>query len=147
MSEPSAIEHSADSWPTVLCIDDDPQIVNAIRLQFRPFRVEVLAAYHGMHGFWQAMTGRPDLIITDVRMTQGGGDFLVHCLRRNSDTKTIPVIVLMGQRDPELQREMLQLGAQEFATKPVPFQDLLQMIGKHVPLVVRDEEFVAATEH
>ena len=130
-------------WPAVLCIDDDPQIVDTLGLRLRPYQVEVLTACHGMHGFWQAMTRQPDLIITDVRMPQGSGEYLVQCLRRNTDTRSIPVIVLTGQRDPELQRSMRQLGAQEFATKPVPFQDLLQMIGKHVPLKLRDEELVA----
>jgi two-component system, OmpR family, response regulator RpaA len=127
-------------WPAVLCIDDDPHIVRTIELRLRDYEVEVLSAFHGMQGFWHAMTRRPDLIITDVRMPQGGGDYLVQCLRRNSDTRSIPVIVLTGRRDPELQRRMHQLGAQEFITKPVPFQDLLQVIGKHVPLREREAE-------
>jgi CheY-like chemotaxis protein len=146
MKNPETFDDTGRPWPTVLCIDDDPQVVDVIRLRLRPYQVEVLTAYHGMHGFWQAMMGRPDLIITDVRMPQGSGDYLVQCLRSNSDTRSIPVIVLTGQRDPELQRAMLRLGAQEFATKPVPYQDLLQMIGKHVPLKLRDEELVAVTE-
>jgi len=128
----------------VLCIDDDPQIVHTIQLRLRDYEVEVLSAFHGMHGFWQAMTQRPDLIITDVRMPQGSGDYLVQCLRRNSDTKSIPVIVLTGHRDAELRREMHRLGAQEFVTKPVPFQDLLQVIGKHITLRERDAQLTAA---
>jgi two-component system, OmpR family, response regulator RpaA len=131
-------------WPTVLCIDDDPQVVHTIELRLRDYEVEVLSAYHGMHGFWQAMTQCPDLIITDMRMPQGSGDYLVQCLRRNSETSKIPIIVLTGHRDPELQRHMHLLGAQEFVTKPVPFQDLLQIIGKHVTLRKRSAELAAA---
>jgi DNA-binding response OmpR family regulator len=144
MGKSGILESAGRKWPTLLCIDDDPHITHSIQLRLRDYEVEVLSAFHGMHGFWQAMTRRPDLIITDLRMPQGGGEYLVQCLRENSETRSIPVIVLTGRRDPELHRKMHELGAQEFVTKPIPFQDLLQLIGKHMPLREREAEMSAA---
>lgn len=140
MDEVGSSKSSERSCPTLLCIDDDPQIVETFRLRLRDYEVEVLSAYHGMHGFWQAMKERPDLIVTDLRMPQGRGDYLIRCLRNNSDTRSIPVIVLTGQRDPELVGTMRQLGTQEFFTKPVPFQTLLGAISKYIPLKKRAAE-------
>ena len=138
---------STDSrWPTILCIDDDPQIPEAIRLRLRSYQVEVLSAYHGMHGFWLAMTERPDLVITDMRMPQGQGDYVVECLRNNSDTGPIPVIVLTGQRKSEVQQRLHGLGVQAVFTKPVRFDELQAAIAEHVPLREREDEMAEMVE-
>ena len=130
-------------WPTILCIDDDPQIPEAIALRLSQYEVNVLSAFHGMHGFWLAMTDRPDLIITDVRMPQGAGDYVVDCLRNNSDTRDIPVIVLTGQSDAKLEGRMRHLGVDEYFTKPVHFDTLREAIQKYVSLKERSGGEVA----
>ena len=118
----------------LLCIDDDPQISEAIQLRLRNYEVDVLCGYHGTHGFWLAMTDRPDLIITDMHMPQGQGDYVVDCLRNNSDTREIPVIVLTGQRGPDVIQKIRRLHVQAFLTKPVPFERLLSLIEQYIPL-------------
>jgi DNA-binding response OmpR family regulator len=128
------------NWPTLLTIDDDPQISEAIAARLSGFEIHVLRAFHGMHGFWLAMTSRPDLIVTDVRMPQGSGDYVVDCLRSNSDTHDIPIIVLSGQRDQQLESRMRRLGVSNVFTKPVPFNELAEAIGQHVRLRERAYE-------
>ena len=144
MANASDKVHDA-SWPTLLCIDDDPQISEAIALRLRQYNVNVISAFHGMHGFWLAMTNRPDLILTDMKMPQGAGDYVVDSLRRNSDTCDIPVIVLTGQCDSQLERRMRQLGVAEFYIKPVHFDVLRAAMLKHIPLKERDWEAVEST--
>ena len=124
----------------LLCIDDDPQICEAIQLRLRDYEVDVQCGYHGTHGFWLAMSERPDLIITDLRMPQGEGDYIVECLRNNSDTRDIPIIVLTGQRGPEAIQRMRQLDVQAFFTKPISFEQLLAVIEQHIPLRPRAAE-------
>ena len=126
------------TWPTILCIDDDPQIPEAVALRLNQYQVNVLYAYYGMHGFWLAMTNRPDLIITDLKMPQGSGDYVVDCLRHNSDTRDIPVIVLTGQRDAQLESRVRRLEVDEFLTKPVLFDKLREAMQKFIPLKERD---------
>jgi two-component system, OmpR family, response regulator RpaA len=125
-------------WPTILCIDDDPQIPESISLRLNQYEVNVISACHGMHGFWLAMTNRPRLVITDVNMPQGAGDHVVDCLRNNSDTREIPIIVLTGQRDPQLEARMRHSGADEYLIKPVHFDKLRAAIFKYVPLHERN---------
>jgi len=125
-------------WPTILCIDDDPQITEAIRRRLSQFEVEVTCAYHGMHGFWLAMTVRPDLIITDLRMPQGSGEYVIECLRNNTDTRSIPVIVLTGRRESEIEQNMRRLGVHTVLTKPAPFDKLRAAIAELVPLRQRE---------
>jgi CheY-like chemotaxis protein len=128
------------SWPTLLCIDDDPQISEAIRLRLRDYKVNVLCGFHGTHGFWQAMTEMPDLVITDLRMPQGRGDYIIECLRNNSETRDIPVVVLTGQRGPDVADKIRRLHVQGLLTKPVSFEQLLATIKQHIPLRPREPE-------
>jgi response regulator RpfG family c-di-GMP phosphodiesterase len=142
--KPSYAGSNEIEWPTLLCIDDDPQISEVIKLRLSQYEVNVISAYHGMHGFWLAMTNRPDLIVTDMRMPQGAGDYVVDCLRNNSDTRDIPVIVLTGQRDPKLESAMRKLGVEEYFTKPVQFDRLRNAMQKFIDLKERDWGHVGA---
>jgi DNA-binding response OmpR family regulator len=135
---PNIARSTQSPCPTLLCIDDDPQIAETIELRMSQYEINFLTAYHGMHGFWLAMTNRPDLIITDIKMPQGAGDYVVDCLRSNSDTQDIPVIVLTGQRDPQLEGKMRRMGVEEYFTKPVQFDRLRDAIGRFVRLEERD---------
>lgn len=119
---------------TILAIDDDPDISQTIKLRFRQYNVEVLQAFHGMHGFSLAAEKNPDVIITDLRMPQGEGDYVVECLKRNSQTSHIPIIVLTGQRDDYLRRRLRNLGIDEYLTKPVAFDDLREAVGRFIDL-------------
>lgn len=132
--------------PTILSIDDDPQITEAIDLQLRSYAVKVVGAPYGMHGFWLAVTEQPDLIITDLRMPQGQGNYVVKCLRDNANTQAIPVIVLTGVRGSAMQEQLRGLDVQAVFTKPVLFDNLLAAIGKYVPLRPRELEAVALRE-
>jgi len=125
------------SWPTILCIDDDPQIAETITLRLNQYEVNLLSACHGMHGFWLAMSNHPNLIITDVNMPQGSGEYIVDCLRQNTDTHDIPVIVLTGRHDSQLECRMRHSGADEFLTKPVHFDKLREAILSYIPLADR----------
>ena len=119
---------------TILAIDDDPDILQTIKLRFRQYNVEVLQAFHGMHGFALAAEKKPDVIITDLRMPQGEGDYVVECLKRNSQTSHIPIIVLTGQRDNYLRRRLRNLGIDEYLTKPIAFDDLREAVGRFIDL-------------
>ncbi|MCA9217524.1 MAG: response regulator [Planctomycetales bacterium] len=120
--------------PKILCIDDDPEISSSLSIRLAPYDVEVLRAYHGMNGFWLAMTERPDVVITDMKMPQGDGDYIVECLRRNSDTQSIPVIVLTGCRDVATRKKMMALGVTAFFTKPAPFEELVEALSSVIDL-------------
>jgi len=123
-----------DKFYKVLCIDDDPGISQAIGIRLSQYNIETLQAYHGMHGFWMAMTERPDVVITDLRMPQGDGQYIVECLRNNSDTLSIPIIVLTGQRDTQLEQQMKKLGIDDYFTKPLDFEQLRDSLARYIDL-------------
>jgi DNA-binding response OmpR family regulator len=118
--------------PTVLCVDDDPNISEAIGRRLLRLGIRVLRAYHGMQGCWLAATEKPDVIVLDVAMPKGDGIEILQCLKRNEQTASIPVVVLTGKTDPDLCRRMQKLGAVRYLSKPLPFDELLEEITRHV---------------
>ena len=106
MSAANQPEGGTSPTPTVLCIDDDPDITAAIELYMRKFDVKVVRAFHGMHGFSEATQHRPDVIVMDLAMPGGDGAAILECLRRNRQTANIPVIILTGMRDHRLARTL-----------------------------------------
>ncbi len=125
-------------YPTIVCIDDDPHITQAIGLLLTHYEVNVVSAYSGEHGIWETLSQDPDLVITDLRMPQGSGELVVECLKTVPKTGGVPVIVLTGRREPHLKRMLKRLGAAGHLQKPVNIHDLLEEIGKHIELRKRD---------
>ncbi len=109
----------------VLCIDDDPEVCRVIALRLSAYGVDVRSAFFGTQGLWLAMTEKPDVVITDIGMPSGSGDYIVECLQRNAKTKAIPLLVLSGRKDPRLQRRLLSLGVERWLTKPIRDEDLI----------------------
>jgi DNA-binding response OmpR family regulator len=125
--------------PQILCVDDDPEISRSIEMRLREYLVDISRTFFGMQGFWEAVTDHPDLIIMDVAMPNGDGKFVLESLRSNSNTQAIPVIVLTGMRDAKLRHELFALGANQFLTKPIHFDELFHEISRFVDLEKRPE--------
>jgi DNA-binding response OmpR family regulator len=130
---PACREDAASPRPTtVLCVDDDPNVSEAIDRRLSRHGVRVLRAFHGMQGYWQAVTEKPDLIILDLLMPKGRGMEIMECLKRNEQTKRIPVAILTGKNDPRLKRTMYELGAVRYFVKPTPIDELLEELAPYI---------------
>ena len=126
--------------PSILVIDDDPDVSQALARYFSRYDAVVLQAHHGAHGIWLATTERPDVIITDLRMPQGQGQDVVEYLKRRPDTRHIPIIVLTGLYHDGLERRMRKLGVDEYFTKPVRFEDLCCALRCFIDLREREQD-------
>jgi DNA-binding response OmpR family regulator len=71
--------------------------------------------------------------------------YLIERLRSDACTCALPIIVLTGQRNPQVEVKVRQLGAEKVLTKPVHFDELASEINKFVPLNVKDfsEDYTA----
>lgn len=118
----------------ILCVDDDPDIQTTVELRMRAFDVEINHAFYGTQGYYEAIKCRPDLILMDLAMPNGSGEYLLDGVRQNATTAGIPVIVLTGMRDPALKQRILSAGADVYLQKPAQFDDLLHQIGRFIDL-------------
>ncbi|HEX5472136.1 MAG TPA: response regulator [Lacipirellulaceae bacterium] len=132
------VSFSGANAPRILCVDDDPDISENIELRLWQYDVEVVRAFHGMHGLSLATSERPDLIITDLRMPQGSGEFIVKSLRKNPATKGIPIIVFTGRQNHQLEAMATRHSVDAVLSKPIQYKDLVAAIGRFVPLRIRN---------
>jgi DNA-binding response OmpR family regulator len=125
--------------PTILCIDDDPGIQSAIEMRLRRYNIEIQHAFYGMQGIWESIRGKPELILLDVAMPNGDGRYVLRCLRANRETAQVPILVLTGMRDPQLVRELIAGGADQYLRKPISGDELVHQIGRYVTLQNKQE--------
>jgi DNA-binding response OmpR family regulator len=133
-SDASAETDSDRRRPTILCIDDDPEISKILKFRLERYGVDVLRAFNGMQGYWTALDMRPDMIILDMVMPDGSGNYIFGRLRSHPLTEKIPVLMLTGVNTPGVRRQMFALGVDAYLTKPLDFIALLELVRQYVPL-------------
>jgi two-component system, OmpR family, KDP operon response regulator KdpE len=107
---------------TVLVVDDEPQIVRALRINLRVRQYEVYAAANGTEALQQASRHPPDVVILDLGLPDLDGVEVIEGLR---GWTTAPIIVLSGRADAIDKVEALDAGADDYVTKPFSMEELL----------------------
>ncbi|HEX7737773.1 MAG TPA: response regulator [Ktedonobacteraceae bacterium] len=103
----------------VLVIDDNPTIVELIKYAVNlQGTYEVSVAYDGVQGLERIDLEQPDCVIIDVKMPRMDGYQLVRCLRGDTRTADIPLIILSALARTEDQMTGLLSGVDEYLTKP-----------------------------
>jgi two-component system, OmpR family, KDP operon response regulator KdpE len=106
----------------VLVIDDEPQIVRALRINLRVRQYEVHSAGTAAEALEVAAKHPPDLVILDLGLPDLDGVEVIHGLRGWTDA---PIIVLSGRADSTDKVEALDAGADDYVTKPFAIDELL----------------------
>jgi two-component system response regulator MtrA len=113
---------------TILIIDDDPDWVQMIsmRLQREGYQVEV--ALDAVDGVSQTIKLKPDLVLLDIIVPEGGGVGVLEKLRANANTFNIPVIVVTAISDKQTVEAMEELGISGYFVKPADMGKLMEKI-------------------
>jgi len=112
--------------PRILIVDDEPEMVRGLEDNLRFEGYQTIAAGDGRRGLALALSEAPDLILLDVMMPgMSGWDLCRELRRRGLDT---PVIMLTA-RGEEVDRVLgLELGADDYVTKPFSLRELMARI-------------------
>ena len=121
----SAAADRASGRPRVLVVDDDPSVTEALRIRLESSNYRVICAHGGAAAYWAAMEQKPNIITLDIGMPELDGADLLKKLKSHPLTRGIPVIVLTGNTDQSTKKELLNLGAAAYLTKPFRSSDLL----------------------
>ena len=106
----------------VLVVDDEPQILRALRINLRVRDYDVHVAASGTEALEIAGRYPPDLVILDLGLPDLDGVEVIHGLRGWSKA---PIIVLSGRADSSDKVEALDAGADDYITKPFGVEELL----------------------
>ena len=112
----------------ILVIEDQPLVRANILEILELEEFDVVGAENGFFGTLWAQEHLPDLIICDVMMPEIDGYQVLGALRQNSTTATIPFIFLTAMADKADIRRGMELGADDYLTKPFTTNELLTAI-------------------
>jgi two-component system alkaline phosphatase synthesis response regulator PhoP len=110
----------------ILIVEDEPNMVAGLRDNFEFEGYEVITAPDGVAGLERALSETPDLVILDVMMPRMSG--LDVCKQLKAKRPTLPIIMLTA-RGQEVDKVVgLELGADDYVTKPFSIRELLARV-------------------
>ena len=120
----------------ILIVDDDAEIAHYIKTELSDwYRFE--HASNGKEGLKMLLTGKYDLVISDVMMPEMDGITMLKKIKGNSNVSDIPVILLTSKSEVENRLEGLRKGADAFLAKPFNMEELHILIDNLVDNVRR----------
>jgi DNA-binding response OmpR family regulator len=121
----------------VLCVDDDPQLLDAVRAVLQPQGVEVHTLDNPLH-FWARLGEvKPDLLVLDIEMPYVNGIELCRVVRADPRHRALPVVFLTSRTEPESVYRVFAAGADDFVAKPFVGPELIARIRNRVERVRR----------
>jgi two-component system KDP operon response regulator KdpE len=128
----------------ILVVDDDRQLLRALRINFKARGYETVVAADGSTGLAAASRERPDVVIVDLGLPDMDGVAVVEGVRGWS---TVPVIVLSARHLEQAKVRALDAGADDYVTKPFGMDELMARVraalrratpAKEAPVVTTD---------
>jgi DNA-binding response OmpR family regulator len=118
---------------TLAVIDDDKHLAGLLTDYLEERGFSVLTAYDGSSGVTVIKAGKPGLIVLDVDMPVMSGLQVLEVLRRDPETKTIPVIMLTGVVSDQVYPHIAKMPKVSHIKKPVNLEDLYSMVKHYLP--------------
>lgn len=113
---------------TILLIEDNQDIRENMAEILEMSNYKVLTAPDGKEGVALAIEHKPDLVVCDIMMPVLDGYGVIHMLQKNGDTSNIPFIFLTAKAERAEIRKGMELGADDYITKPFNGTELLSAI-------------------
>ncbi|MFI5588879.1 response regulator [Amycolatopsis sp. NPDC051758] len=112
----------SDIGATVLVVDDEPQIVRALRINLNARGYKVITAHDGTAALKAVAETKPDVVVLDLGLPDLDGTEVIAGLR---GWTTVPIIVLSARGDSADKVQALDAGADDYVTKPFGMDELL----------------------
>jgi CRP/FNR family cyclic AMP-dependent transcriptional regulator len=113
---------------TILLIEDNPDIRENMGEILELANYKVLLAPDGKQGVSMALTQKPDIIVCDIMMPELDGYGVIHLLQKHEDMKRVPFIFITAKTERAEIRKGMELGADDYITKPFSGTELLNAI-------------------
>lgn len=114
----------ASAKQKILIVEDDIDVAEMVTAYFRAQGYDVLTVNWGEDGVRACQTTHPDLVILDIRLPDIDGYEVARRLRHDRRTADVPIIFLTEKRERADKLQGLELGADDYITKPFDIQEL-----------------------
>ncbi len=113
---------------TILTVDDSATMRDLLRVSLAKLGYRVIEAADGAEGLATLQSDRADLIITDINMPRLDGIGFIAGVRGDTRHRTIPILVLTTETDPDLKDRARRAGATGWIVKPFDPEKLAEAI-------------------
>lgn len=113
-----------DTKSKILIVEDDLDVAEMLNAYFRVQGYEVFTVNWGEDGVRSAQQDHPDLVILDIRLPDIDGYEVARRMRADRRTSDVPIIFLTEKRDRSDRLQGLEIGADDYITKPFDVQEL-----------------------
>jgi DNA-binding response OmpR family regulator len=113
----------------ILIVDSDPKSLRVLEVSLKKAGFSVTKAVNGVDAMEKVRLSAPDLIISDTNMTEMDGFELCTKLKKNDEWAGIPFIFLTAQKSIEDKIRGLELGVDDYLTKPIFIREILARVG------------------
>jgi len=110
---------------TILIVEDESDVVDLLRYNLHRAGFNVLIANTGAEGLEAARKNRPDVIVLDIMLPGMNGYNVCNALKKDPETESIPVLMLTAKSEPHERVKGLELGADDYVTKPFSPRELV----------------------
>jgi two-component system alkaline phosphatase synthesis response regulator PhoP len=114
----------------ILIIDDEPDILEFLSYNFRKKQFNVCIANNGLEGLEKINSEKPQIIISDILMPEMDGIEMCREIRKKEEFSSTPFIFLTAVSDDYKVLYAMTSGADQFASKPIRFEYLLEMVNE-----------------
>lgn len=101
----------------ILIIEDETALLYALSAALNVEGLETLTATNGKEGLTLARSSKPNLIVLDLRLPEVDGFQVLEDLKKNEETKQIPVVIVTNLGEKDTEDRCKKLGAIDFITK------------------------------
>ena len=115
--------------PRILIVDDEGDFIELVKFRLANLGCEFLVAADGVHALSQAREGKPDLILLDILLPDLDGLSVCEILRRQPNTKKIPII-FMNALTGDVTKRTAAMHADDFFTKPLDLNRLEKRVSE-----------------
>ena len=133
-SGPVAASQSKRPTPTILIVEDSRDGREMLEMLLELKGYSVVAAGDGKRAVVAALEILPDLILLDLELPGLDGLAVARDLRRNSNFRNVPIIILSGHDPSEHKQLAIDAGCTDYLLKPIDFQKLDEILQNQVPL-------------
>jgi len=119
------MQEKSERTNTILVIDDEPDVLRLLERILTPEGYRVILAADGVYGMTLVNEAKPDLVLLDIRMPGPDGYMTLDTIRQSSN---VPVIMVTAKSEAEALQKALELGANDYVTKPFRPAELVARI-------------------
>jgi DNA-binding response OmpR family regulator len=117
----------------VLLVDDDADFAKVVKLYFERSGLELITVASGKKALKAIDSRRPDLMILDINMPKMDGVEVCRTVRAKMGVKHLPIVALTGYHSEDKKKQMMDVGADLYLTKPIDMKKLVDHVVNLIP--------------